>query len=152
MMNIKIIVVEKNKREYQNLIQEYIKRLKCFVKIDFVVVNSGIGKNKELVKKQEAERILKYFDKDSFIISLDEKGEMLSSENFSKKLDTIASQFNKIIFVIGGAFGLDDEVLNNSHFILSLSRMTFTHQMVRIFLLEQIYRAFQILKNKPYHK
>ncbi|MCD7780370.1 MAG: 23S rRNA (pseudouridine(1915)-N(3))-methyltransferase RlmH, partial [Candidatus Gastranaerophilales bacterium] len=107
----------------------------------------------EKYKELEAERILQLLKKDSYIITLEINGKSLSSEDFAKKLKEISNEgINEISFIIGGANGLHKKVSDISNLKLSFSKMTFTHQMARLILSEQIYRAFKINANEPYHR
>ena len=110
-------------------------------------------REKEIVKEKEGNRILSKIPQNSFIISLEIKGEQLSSEELSKKLEELMiSGVNHITFIIGGSLGLSKDVLNRSHYKLSFSKLTFPHQLMRLILLEQIYRSWKIMKKEPYHK
>ena len=102
---------------------------------------------------KEAERILRYIREDAFVITLEILGKQLSSEELAKKIETLGVQGKShIIFVIGGSIGLGKEVLERSDFALSFSKMTFPHQLMRVILLEQVYRSFRIINGEPYHK
>jgi 23S rRNA (pseudouridine1915-N3)-methyltransferase len=136
---------------YQLAISEYKKRLSKDIKLEFVELpaKSFSDKNKDLIKKQESQRVLEFLEKNkgSEVFLLAEKGEELDSIEFSQKIFSINEP---IIFVIGGALGLDFEVLSD-YKKLSLSKMTFLHEMTKMILLEQIYRALNIEKGKSYH-
>lgn len=147
-MKIKVISVGKIKDKHlQNLIYFYSKQMKD---IDFVELPdeahiSGMIK--------EGQNILSKIDKDSYVVSLAIEGKHLSSEMFAQKLDHITTTFGpKITFIIGGSFGLSDEVKDRSNLLLSFSSMTFPHQLMKLILVEQIYRAQAILNHHPYHK
>lgn len=159
MLNINIICVGKIKENYlKAAIDEYSKRLSkyCNLKIYEAQdeklpskINASIINE---VKEKECNRILEHIKKDSYVIVLDLKGKEVSSEDFSKKLDDIALNFNSsITFVIGGTLGLTDNILNISNEKLCFSKMTFPHQLIRVFLLEQLFRAFKISNNETYH-
>lgn len=159
-MNIEIICVGKIKEQYlTDAIKEYVKRLSryCKLKITELKDEKTIdGQSEALdikVKIIEGERILKALDDSAYKIILDLKGKELSSVDFSKKIDSckIAGK-SQIQFVIGGSLGLSDEVVGKADYILKFSEMTFPHQLMRVILLEQIYRAFRIMNNEPYHK
>ena len=145
-MNISIIAVGKIKEKYiQEGIREFSKRLSRYCSLDIVEVDDE--------KAKEGDKILAKIPQNSFIISLEIKGKQISSEELSKKMeDLMIDGINHITFIIGGSLGLSDEVINRSNYKLSFSKMTFPHQLMRLILLEQIYRGFKIMKNEPYHK
>jgi len=153
---IRIIVLGKIKENYFKLaISEYLKRLTKFCSVDFLELQDekvSEFSNNEEIKYREYLKIEKYLNKNSFIISLDEKGENLNSIEFSNLIKKIFFEYKELDFIIGGALGLHQNILNKSNLKLSLSQMTFTYQMARLFLIEQIYRAFKIINNEPYHK
>jgi 23S rRNA (pseudouridine1915-N3)-methyltransferase len=159
-MNITIIAVGKIKEKYLvNAINEYKKRLNRYCKINIIEVpdekapENLTEKQMEQVRKVEGQSILKYIKDRVYIIVLDIQGKMLPSEAFSDKLQTLGVQgYGHIVLIIGGSLGLSDEVKKRSDFKLSFSPMTFPHQLMRLILLEQIYRAFKIIKGEPYHK
>jgi len=159
-MKIVIIGVGKIKEKFiREGIKEYKKRLSRYCKLEIIeVVDEKAPENLsqkqiELVKSKEGKRILNKIPKNSYIISLDIQGEKISSEDFSKKLTDLSLRGkSNITFIIGGSLGLSKEVLNKSDFKLSFSKMTFPHQLMRLVLLEQIYRSFRIMKGEPYHK
>ena len=138
-------------KDLKNLIDEYSKRLPWVVKIEELVSNKG-GSTEE-IKKYEGELLLGKIDKGSYIIVLDEIGKKYNSPNFaslfSSKMNNGISHF---VFLIGGANGHSDEVRKKANLILSLSDMTFAHKIVRLILVEQIYRAWTIINSHPYHK
>ncbi len=159
-MNINIVCVGKLKEKYLTLAsEEYEKRISRFAKINIIEIKDEVLRNnlslleEENVKKIEGEKILKVLKKGGYNIALDLNGSMLSSpelSSFIEKQSTLGSStFN---FIIGGSLGLSKEVLDFSHFTLTFSKMTFPHQLFRIMLLEQIYRAFKINNNESYHK
>ena len=159
-MRINIVTVGKIKEKYLTLgIDEYQKRLTPYCRLSIVEVSEErMPENHSFAQKtqalaREGERIFKNINaENSYLIALDLKGAMLSSEELSEKIDkfALAGQSN-VTFVIGGAFGLSDSVLSVANEKISFSKMTFTHQMIRLFLLEQIYRAFKISRNEKYH-
>lgn len=159
MLSINIVCVGKLKEEYlKSAINEYSKRLSKYCSLNFIELQDEKLPNKlndsliDEIKQKEASKIINHIKKDSYIICLDLKGKELSSEDFSKKIDDIALNFNSsITFVIGGTLGLTDDVLNLANEKLCFSRMTFPHQLIRVFLLEQLFRAFKISKNETYH-
>ncbi len=149
-MNIRIISPGKTKQRFiQDGIDEYMKRLKPFAKIDWIATpDQALRKTNtiEIVKQTEAEHILKRIEP-GFTIALDEHGKEMTSP----ELADLLSKHDRIQFVIGGVYGMSDEVRKKSDLVLSFSRFTMTHQMIRLVLVEQIYRAFTILQNKKYH-
>lgn len=159
-MNITIIGVGKIKEKFmQEGIKEYSKRLSRYCKLKIIEVTDESApenlseKEIEIIKEKEGKRILSKLSNNSYIISLDIKGKNFSSEEFSKKIEDITlGGTNDITFIIGGSLGLSEEILNKSNFKLSFSKMTFPHQLMRIILLEQIYRGFRIMKGEPYHR
>ncbi|AVP35997.1 23S rRNA (pseudouridine(1915)-N(3))-methyltransferase RlmH [Staphylococcus felis] len=159
-MKITIVAVGKLKEKYwKQAIAEYEKRLSAYTKIDIVEVpdekapENMSGKEIEQVKAKEGERILAKIKPQSTVITLEIKGKMLGSEELAKELDQRMIQgASDFTFVIGGSNGLHDTVLQRSNFALSFSKMTFPHQMMRVVLLEQIYRAFKINRGEAYHK
>ena len=105
------------------------------------------------IRSKEAERILKYVKDDAYIITLEIGGKQLSSEELAEKIDKLGVQrTSHIIFIIGGSIGLGKEVLQKSNYALSFSKMTFPHQLMRVILLEQVYRSYRIINGEPYHK
>lgn len=159
-MKITIVAVGKLKEKYwKQAIAEYEKRLSAYTKIDIVEVpdekapENMSEKEVEQVKSKEGERILAKIKPQSTVITLEIKGKMLGSEELAKELDQRMIQgASDFTFVIGGSNGLHDTVLQRSNFALSFSKMTFPHQMMRVVLLEQIYRAFKINRGEAYHK
>jgi 23S rRNA (pseudouridine1915-N3)-methyltransferase len=159
-MNIKIIAVGKLKEKYlKEGIAEYLKRLKPYAKVEIIEV----AEEKEpanaspadgiMIKEREGERILEKVKAGSYLIALAIDGKLLSSEELAEKLDHLALEGKSdIAIVIGGSLGLSEEVLGRADFKLSFSKMTFPHQLMRLILMEQIYRAFKISKGEPYHK
>lgn len=159
-MNINIIAVGKIKEKYMNEgIKEFSKRLSRYVKLKIVEIDDEKApenlsqKDMEKVMEKEGSRIISKIPQNSFIISLEIEGKHISSEILSEKIeDIMISGINDITFIIGGSLGLSNEVKTMSNFKLSFSKMTFPHQLMRLILLEQIYRSFRIMKNEPYHK
>ena len=159
-MNITILCVGKLKEKYwQEAQKEYLKRLSAYagcqvteVKESRLKANAGPAEEKEVIR-EEGEAILSRINRGQFVITLEIKGKKYSSEKLAARLDDLMkSGSSDIVFVIGGSLGLSEEVLARSDMSLSFSDMTFPHQMMRIILLEQIYRSFKILRNEPYHK
>lgn len=155
MMKIKIVSVGSIKEKFlKDAISEYLKRLARFAKIEIIEVDETKIQNKseEQVKKEEGERLLKRIGQDEFVFLLDLKGELISSEVLAQKInDLINKGISPLTFVIGGTLGLSEEVRKRANIKLSISKMTFTHQMCRMIILEQIYRAFKIINNEEYH-
>ncbi|HLO11815.1 MAG TPA: 23S rRNA (pseudouridine(1915)-N(3))-methyltransferase RlmH [Pseudoneobacillus sp.] len=159
-MNISIVTVGKLKEKYLKLgIEEYVKRLSAYAKIDIVEVADEKAPEElselemKQVKQKEGERILAKINPDTYVIALAIQGKLQSSEELADTLDKLATYGkSKIAFVIGGSLGLSEEVLKRSNEQLSFSRMTFPHQLMKLILVEQIYRAFRINRNEPYHK
>ncbi|MFQ5864550.1 MAG: 23S rRNA (pseudouridine(1915)-N(3))-methyltransferase RlmH [bacterium] len=156
-MKIKIISVGKRKEKYWQLAEEdYAQRILRYVQLEQLSVKeapANVIKNIALVKKTEAKAILTKIDDSDFVIALDKKGKLYSSEQFAEFLqDHLLRGIKKSTFVIGGPLGLSEEFLNESDMTLSFSKMTFPHEMAKVILLEQIYRAFTILRGEKYHK
>lgn len=159
-MKIKIICVGKIKENfYKEAITEYAKRLSKFTSFSVIEVSDektdekASLKENELVLSKEGKRILEQIGNDDYVISLCIEGKPLSSVDFSKKIsEVMLNGYSNIAFLIGGSLGLSDEVKKRSDFKLSFSEMTFPHQLMRVILTEQIYRAFKIINNEPYHK
>lgn len=148
---IKIVCVGKIKEKFLSLaISEYLKRLSKYTKIDIVQVADEANAEKAL--KVEGEKILSKIKPDEYVIALDISGESISSIEFAKKIDGVFNNYSKLTFVIGGSYGLSSLVKKRSNYLLSFSKMTFPHQMFRVILLEQIYRAYKINNNESYHK
>ena len=159
MIHINIISVGKLKEKYlKDAIEEYSKRLSKYCKLNIIElqdeslpskINESIAKE---IKKKEGEKILEAIKEQPYVITLDLKGREISSEEFSERIQTIATRgFSEITFIIGGTLGLDDLVLQKSNELICFSKMTFPHQLIRVFLLEQIFRGFKIANNETYH-
>lgn len=159
-MNINIIGVGKIKEKYLKLgIDEFKKRLSKYCKLDIIELDDEKAPEKLsekemiMVKDKEGKKILSKIKDTSYVIALAIDGKNLSSEELADKMSDLAVRGNSnITFVIGGSLGLSDEVLNRADYKLSFSKMTFPHQMMRLILLEQVYRAYRINNNEPYHK
>lgn len=159
-MKIKIIQIGKTKDDYvAEGIEEFLKRLRPFAKIEIITLRETVaGKTftREHCKGKEGTEILKTIGSMSksekpYVIALDEKGKEFTSMEFSRLLGKFTDSGQLLVYVIGGPYGLADEVKQSADNILAMSKMTFTHQMIRLFLLEQIYRGVSILKGKEYH-
>lgn len=159
-MNISIVTVGKLKEKYlKQGIEEYLKRLTSYAKVEIIEVADEKAPEElselemEQVKQKEGERILAKVSHDAHVIALAINGKMQSSEELADSLDKLATYGkSKLAFVIGGSLGLSDEVLKRANEQLSFSKMTFPHQLMRLILVEQIYRAFRINRGEPYHK
>ena len=152
---ISIIAVAKLKEKaYKDLVDEYVKRLSAYDKVEITEVADETNQLEETkVKKLEGERIIKAIKKDSFVVLLDLRGRMLNSKELSMKLDEIHTYHSSnITFIIGGSLGVSDDVYYRADYKWKLSDLTFPHNLVRVILLEQIYRSYKILNNEPYHK
>ena len=159
-MKVTVIGVGRLKEKYWQLaIDEYSKRLGKYIKLNIIEVadekapeNLSVAEA-QIVKKSEGERILKNIKSDMYVIALAIEGKMLTSEELSGFLnERMVRGDGNIALVIGGSLGLSSEVMKRADYKLSFSKMTFPHQMMRVVLLEQIYRAIKIMKNEPYHK
>ena len=158
-MNINIISVGKIKEKYFTAaIDEYAKRLSRFVKLNITEVqdekipDNASGKEMELIKEKEGAKILAKLPQNSFVVTLCIEGKELSSEELAEKISDISMTSSNITFIIGGSLGLADAVKCKSNLRLSFGRMTLPHQLMRVVLLEQIYRAFKINNHESYHK
>jgi len=159
-MKITVVSVGKLKEKYlKQGIQEYLKRLSAYAKVDIIeVADEKAPENlseaeMEEVKRKEGERILSHVGDDTYVFTLEIKGKMLTSEEFAKKLDDLATYGkSKIAFIIGGSLGISKEVQSRSDMAISFSKMTFPHQVMRLILLEQVYRGYRINRGEPYHK
>ncbi len=159
-MKITILTVGKIKEKfYTAAIDEYSKRLSRYCKLEIVQVSdektseNASDTEIEIIKEKEAKRIEKYITDDAYVITLEIKGKELDSEELADKIENLGvSGISHIIFVIGGSLGLHHSISIRADFKLSFSRMTFPHQLMRVILLEQIYRSYRIINNQPYHK
>lgn len=159
-MRISVICVGKIKEKFfVGAIEEYKKRLGRYCKLDIIevpdekTVEGASEVVEEQIRAKEGERILKQLREEDYVVTLEIKGEMPDSEGLSRKIEQLGiSGVSHIQFVIGGSLGLSKEVLQKADYRLSFSKMTFPHQLMRVILLEQIYRAYRIMKGEPYHK
>lgn len=155
-MTITLLAIGKtDNKELNILIDEYAKRLSFYVKFNFEVI-PDIKNVKNLSEKQQKEKeghlILKKLSSSDMLVLLDENGKQFSSVGFSDYLQKqMNSGLKNLVFVVGGPYGFSEEIYQRSQGKISLSKMTFSHQMVRLFFIEQLYRGFTILKNEPYH-
>ena len=153
---IKILTVGKTKEAtYSNEMDKYLKRIKKYARVDYVELPDVKGGGKlsmEDLKEAEASQFLKYIRNQDTVVLLDEKGKSYSSRSFSTKIESWqANTSGDLIFIIGGAYGFGSELKTRSDQKVSLSEMTLTHQMVRLFFIEQVYRSFTILNGEKYH-
>ena len=155
-MNLKIIAVGRIKQGYlREALEEFAQRINKYSSLEIVEVKEekiDSRASPERIKEKEAERILSKLDPRVYTIALDEQGKELSSLKLARLFEEVSRKgYRQMSFIIGGALGLSSRVKKQADFILALSRMTFTHEMIRLFLLEQIYRAFTIIRGEPYH-
>jgi 23S rRNA (pseudouridine1915-N3)-methyltransferase len=159
-MKITLITVGKVKEKYlRDAIEEYSKRLGRYCKLSIVEVadektpdHAGEALERQ-IKEKEGERIMKHIRDDAFVIALAIEGQQLTSEQLALKIDDLGLRgTSHIQLIIGGSLGIDQSILNRADYLLSFSKMTFPHQLMRVILLEQIYRAFKINAGEPYHK
>lgn len=159
-MKIAIAAVGKIKENYwETAIAEYVKRLSRYTKLEIFSVadektpdGASLGIETQ-IKEREGERILAKIRPDAYVIALAIEGKMLDSVELAEKLEKLSVEGKgRVIFIIGGSLGLSDAVLKRADFLLSFSKMTFPHQMMRVILLEQIYRSYRIIYHEPYHK
>ena len=159
-MKITVITVGKLKEKYlKDAIAEYTKRLSKYCKLEIIEVtdektpDSASETLETQIRSKEAERIMKYVKEDAYVITLEIAGKQLTSEELADKIEKLGVQgISHITFIIGGSIGLGKEVLNRSDYALSFSKMTFPHQLMRVVLLEQIYRSYRIINGEPDHK
>lgn len=159
-MKITLITVGKIKEKYlKDAIAEYSKRLSKYCKLEIVEVadektpDQASENEERQIRQKEGERILRYVKDDAYVFTLEIGGTMLDSVAFAKKMETLGIQGKShLIFIIGGSIGLGEEVLRRSDYALSFSKMTFPHQLMRVILLEQVYRGYRIIEGAPYHK
>ena len=148
-----LMVGKTNEKYFIDAISEYEKRIKRFTPFEIITIPDSKGiKTAELQKSTEGELILKQIKNEDFIILMDEKGKRFTSVKFAEYIEKLLCRSDKrIVFVIGGAYGFSQEVYNIADDKISLSDMTFSHQLVRVVFTEQLYRAFTIINNQPYH-
>ena len=159
-MKIDIVAVGKVKEKfYRDAIDEFLKRLSKYAKVQCIEVadektpDNASNTVVDQIKQKEAERILKNIKEDAFVITLEIQGKKFTSEAFAEKIDALGIQGKSHLqFVIGGSLGLHTSVMKRSDLAISFSDMTFPHQLMRVILLEQIYRAYRIILGEPYHK
>lgn len=155
-MKIQLTVISKTSQDYlKNGLAEYLKRLTRYCNLDYVEIpdiKNAKNLNQAVLKKKEAEKIMEQISQGDMLILLDENGKTYSSVDFSKQINQWQIQsVKRLHFVIGGAYGFDSSLITKAQSKMSLSKMTFSHQMVRLIFVEQLYRAYTILKGEPYH-
>ena len=159
-MKITLVTVGKIKEKFfEDAIKEYSKRLSRYCKLEILQVADektpeGVSEAVELqIKEKEGQRILSLIRDDAYVIALAIEGKMLDSEELAERIEKLGvSGISQIVFVIGGSLGLSAQVMKRADYALSFSRMTFPHQLMRVVLLEQIYRSYRIMNHQPYHK
>ena len=150
---IKIICVGKIKEKfYKEALEEYKKRLSKYTKLQIIEVEDVNLPNESLIKQKESELIEKNINDKDYVITLEIEGKELNSIELSKKIQELETFSPNITFIIGGSYGLDEKIKQRSNYKLSFSKLTFPHQLFRVILLEQIYRAYKIKNNESYHK
>lgn len=159
-MKITVITVGKLKEKYlKDAVAEYSKRLGKYCKLEILEVadektpDAASESTERQIRQKEGQRILKCIKEDAYVITLEIGGNMLDSLEFSRKIEALGvGGCSHIVFVIGGSIGLGEEVLQRANYGLSFSKMTFPHQLMRVILLEQLYRGYRIIEGAPYHK
>ncbi|MCI8832656.1 MAG: 23S rRNA (pseudouridine(1915)-N(3))-methyltransferase RlmH [Clostridia bacterium] len=158
-MTINILCVGKIKENYlKEAVNEYSKRLSKYCNLNIIEVSDEKVPDKtsetiiKNIKDKEARKMLTYIKKDTYCISLDLRGKQVTSEEFAKRIEEISNTNSSITFIIGGTLGIGEEILATSKEKICFSKMTFPHQLIRVFLLEQIFRAFKISNNETYHR
>ena len=159
MLNINIVCIGKIKEKYlRDALDEYTKRLSRYCKLTFLElsdekipdkINDNLAND---IKSKECNNIINHLKKESYLIALDLNGKEFTSEEFSKKIDNLSMENSHLTFIIGGSLGLTKELLDICDLKICFSKMTFPHQLIRVFLLEQIFRAFKIQKGETYHR
>lgn len=159
MIRTDIICVGKIKEKYlEDAIREYSKRLGAYVNLDIIEVKDEKTPEKASEKEiagileTEGARIKKYIDDKAYVFAMAIEGKQMSSESFAKRIDELGMVTSRMQFIIGGSLGIDESIKRSANELLSFSKMTFPHQLMRVVLLEQIYRAHKIIKDEPYHK
>lgn len=159
-MKLTVLCVGKLKEKFmRDAVNEYVKRLSRYVRLDVVEVSdektpdNASEKEEEMIRDKESERLLRHIKSGDYVIALAIAGRQYDSVSFSRRIEEYGlSGKGNVIFVIGGSLGLSGQVLERADEQLSFSKMTFPHQLMRVVLLEQIYRSYRIIKNEPYHK
>lgn len=151
-MTVRLIVPGKITGFIKEGVEHYRKLLRRFANVEIITIAQDRNIKKiDIIIKKEAEKIKKYLREKAFFILLDVRGRELDSENFSKLLKKILEMGKNLDIVIGGPFGVDDSIRKRANFLLSISKMTFTHELCVILIMEQLFRAFKILKGETYH-
>lgn len=153
-MIIKIISIgSQPQKEINQLIESYTQKISAYSKVEWINLQLKLkDKNIKIKKELESQNILSKIDSNAFVVSLDEKGQTFSSVELSQQVEKIMLNHSNINFIIGGADGLDQGILEKSNLVMSLSYLTLPHQLVKVFLIEQIYRSYSIINNLPYHR
>ena len=153
-MIIKIISIgSQPQKEINQLIESYTQKISAYSKVEWINLQLKLkDKNIKIKKELESQNILSKIDSNAFIVSLDEKGQTFSSVELSQQVEKIMLNHSNINFIIGGADGLGQGILEKSNLVMSLSHLTLPHQLVKVFLIEQIYRSYSIINNLPYHR
>ncbi len=153
-MIIKIISIgSQPQKEINQLIDSYTQKVSAYSKVEWINLQLKLkDKNIKIKKELESQNILSKINSNAFIVSLDEKGQTFSSVELSQQVEKIMLNHSNINFIIGGADGLDQGILEKSNLVMSLSHLTLPHQLVKVFLIEQIYRSYSIINNLPYHR
>lgn len=152
-MKLEFLFVGKTSEKYlEEGIQNYLKRIKHYIPVDIKVIANSAAGTKEIIIKKESEQIMKLTGPRDFIVLLDERGKEMGSIQLADFIDkSMVNGISKIIFIVGGAYGVSKNVSERANLTLSFSKFTLTHQMIRLFLLEQVYRAMTIIRKEPYH-
>lgn len=150
---IKIICIGKIKEKfYRDAIDEYLKRLSKYTKLELIELNDINNDNINIILEKERDEILSKIKEKDYIITLEIEGKEIDSIELSNKINELQINNSNITFIIGGSYGIHNDIKNMSNYKLSFSKLTFPHQLFRVMLLEQIYRSFKILNNETYHK
>ena len=150
---IKIICIGKIKEQfYRDATSEYLKRLSKYTKVELIELNDINNDNKNIILEKERDEILSKIKEKDYIITLEIEGKELDSIELSNKINELQINNSNITFIIGGSYGIHQDIKNMSNYKLSFSKLTFPHQLFRVMLLEQIYRSYKILNNETYHK
>ena len=159
MISINVLCVGKIKEKFfKDAIEEYSKRLSKYCKLNIIelqdekIPENASRKIEEKIKEKECENLINHIKKDSYIIALDLNGKEYDSIGLSKHIENLSNKTSNITFIIGGSLGLNNNIISKCHETICFSKMTFPHQLIRVFLLEQIYRSFKIANNEIYHK
>jgi 23S rRNA (pseudouridine1915-N3)-methyltransferase len=150
---IKILCVGKIKEKFfKDAISEYSKRLSKYTNLQIIEVDDINSDNINTILDKEKDLIIKHISSKDYVITLEIEGKQLNSLEFSKKIEELQIYNSSIVFIIGGSYGLHQQIKDRADYKLSFSKLTFPHQLFRIILLEQIYRAYKIINNESYHK